>query len=104
MSATAFLGLPWYIWGLLCLGVAAVYLVIWPRPPRKGNVPARPRWRQIVLRWFHSLVWLLLASACFVQAIHFAGSATIGPALALLAALTYVAFIGALVAELRMHR
>jgi hypothetical protein len=104
MTATTLFGLPWYVWGLLCLVVAAVYLVIWPRPSRKGGAPARPRWRQFVLRWFHSLVWLLLALSCFVRASQLAGSAAVGSALAVLAALMYIVYMGALVADLRVRR
>jgi hypothetical protein len=47
-----------------------------------------------VLRWFHSLVWALLAAACFVQASQVAVAATIGSTLALLALLAYIIFLG----------
>jgi hypothetical protein len=104
MTATTLFGVPWYVWGLLCLVVAAVYLVIWPRSSRKAGAPPRPRWRQFVLRWSHSLVWLLLAASCFVQAGQFASGAAIGGALALLAGLTYLLFMGTLVADLLVRR
>ena len=104
MTATSLFGIPWYVWGLACLAVAAVYLVAWPRPPRKSSAPARPPWRQFVLRWFHSLVWLLLALACFVQASQFAGGGAVGGVLAVLAGLLYLVFMGALVADLRVRR
>jgi hypothetical protein len=104
MTATTLFGLPWYVWGLLCLMVAAIYLVVWPRPARKSGAPARPLWRQFVLRWFHSLVWALLALSCFVQASQIAGSRAVGGALAVLAGVMYLVFMGALVADARMRR
>src|SRR5262245_28820826 len=104
MTATTLFGLPWYVWGLLCLVVAAIYLVVWPRPAQKSGASARPPWRQFVLRWFHSLVWVLLALACFVQASAVAGSGAVGVASAVLAGLMYLIFIGALVADARMRR
>jgi hypothetical protein len=104
MTGTTLFGLPWYIWGLLCLVVAVVYLVAWPRPSRKSSAPARPPWRQFVLRWFHSLVWLLLALACFVQAGQIAGGGAVGGTLAVLAVVFYLVFIGALLADIRVHR
>jgi hypothetical protein len=104
MTATTLFGLPWYVWGLLCLAVAAVYVVVWPRPPRQGGAAARPRGRQFILRWFHSLVWLLLALSCFVHASQIAGTATVGRALAALAGLMYIVFLSALIADLRVRR
>jgi hypothetical protein len=104
MTATTLFGLPWYVWGLLCLVVAAIYLVVWPRPSRKSAALVRPSWRQFVLRWFHSLVWALLALSCFVQASQIAGSGAVGGGLAILAGLLYLIFIGALVADARIRR
>ena len=66
MTPTLF-GIPFYLWGVVCLGVAAIYTATWPKP--KPDAPARPAWRQFILRWFHALVWVLLAGACFAKAI-----------------------------------
>ena len=64
MDNTLF-GIPLSIWGLVCLGIAAVYFVIWPKPnPKRTRL--RQSWPQIVLRYFHALVWVLLALACFI--------------------------------------
>ena len=97
MTATTFLGLPWFVWGALCLLVAAIYLVVWPRP--RGATSARPLWRRVVLRWFHALVWALLAASCFVQAVQAPRAASIGSVLALTALLVYIVFMVTLTAE-----
>ncbi len=104
VAATTLFGLPWWVWGLLCLVVAAIYLVVWPRPPRTSGALARPPWRRFVLRWFHSLVWALLALSCFIQASQIAGGGVVGGVLAVLAGLMYLIFVGALVADLRIRR
>lgn len=62
---TEFLGVAWWIWGIGCLVVAGVYTIVWPRP--KTDDPPRTAWQTFVLRWFHALVWVLLAAACFVH-------------------------------------
>jgi hypothetical protein len=89
---------------LLCLVVAAIYLAVWPRPSRASGALARPPWRQFVLRWFHALVWVLLALSCFIQASQIAGSGVVGGVLAVLAGLMYLIYMGALVADLRIRR
>lgn len=50
-------------WGIVCLVIAVLYFFAWPRP--REDTP-RPRWAAIVLRFFHPLVWLLLALTCFL--------------------------------------
>jgi hypothetical protein len=63
MLTPGLLGVPWLVWSGACLGVAAVYVVVWPRPKQ----PA-PAWRRLVLRWAHALVWLALAGSCLLRA------------------------------------
>ncbi len=58
----SFWGIPLIVWFVVCLAVAVAYYVVWPKP-REG-APARPFWLHGILRWFHSLVWALLALAC----------------------------------------
>ena len=102
MIDTMFLGLPWFVWGLLCLVVAAVYVAVWPK--NAGLVPVRPVWRHVVLRWFHTLVWVLLGASCFVRPSQaFGGSATAN-VLALLALATYASFLGILLFERMLRR
>jgi hypothetical protein len=101
---TTFLGLPWFVWGLLSLVVAAVYAAAWPRRKSAGILPARPVWRHVVLRWFHPLVWVQLAVSCFVRPSQaFGGSATAN-VLALLALATYAIFVGTLLFERMLRR
>jgi hypothetical protein len=88
----AFLGMPLIIWGALCLLVAAVYTIVYPRSKIEGQ-RVRPLWRFLILRWFHALVWVLLASSCFIWAEYLPGGDALAKALALLALLLYLVFI-----------
>ena len=90
----AFLGLPWAIWGFLALLVAGVYAVVWPRPRTGDSAQPRPTWRHLVLRWFHALVWALLALSCFIRASLLPGGSGVANVVALLALPTYAAFFG----------
>lgn len=98
---TTFFGISWYLWGGLCLVIALIYTALWPRP-RKGT--QRPFWRHVVLRWFHALVWLLLALACFARPLLPTGALWLSNMLAVLALLAYVTFIGVLIKDLSYQR
>jgi hypothetical protein len=52
-----FLNLPWFLWAVLTLVVAVVYLFVWPHK----NVTLTTGFRFFILRWGHMLTWLLLA-------------------------------------------
>ncbi len=86
------LGIPFAWLAVPCLGVAILYYFLWPKP-KTGQT--RPTWVHLVLRWFHSLVWLLLAAACVLWG---SGSAW-GKPVALLAGLVYLVFMGVMVGE-----
>ncbi len=101
---TTFLGLPWAIWGLLCLAVAAVYMIVWPGWRAGSAVRPRPAWRYVVLRWFHALVWILLAWSCFTRANYLPGGAAVANGVALLALPLYLIYVAALLAERKAHR
>ena len=81
-----FLGISLILWSALCLGVAVVYAFVWPKP----RAP-RPAWSAFVLRWFHSLVWALLATACLLWAASIPSMLAQG--LALLALVFYSVFM-----------
>jgi hypothetical protein len=51
-----FLGLSWYLWGVIGLVVAGIFFYIAPR--EQGAMSRR---KYIIVRWFHGLVWVLLA-------------------------------------------
>src|SRR5205823_1993786 len=96
-------GVPWVVWGGLCLAVAAVYTVVWPRPRGTGARQARPAWRRLILRWGHALVWLLLALSCFVRLSPRLGGST-SALLAVLALVAYAIFLGTLLIDRAARR
>jgi len=54
---TGFLNLPWFLWTGLALLVAVIYSFVWPRKA----VTTTTGFRYFVLRWDHTLTWILLA-------------------------------------------
>jgi hypothetical protein len=48
--------------------VATAYYFVWPGWKDPERVRQRSLWSKIILRWFHSLTWALLAAACFLRA------------------------------------
>jgi hypothetical protein len=101
MEGTLF-GMPLFTVGLICLGLAALWYFVWPKDktpaPFKQLPNYRPRtaWTHSVLRWFHTLVWMLLAAACFFAD---AGQSTLVTACLLLAGVLYVVFVVALLKD-----
>lgn len=90
---TRFLGVPTVLWGVLCLVLAVVWVVIWP-----SDLPVSPTGvRYLIVRWFHSLVWLLLAVAAFVAAFDVLGGASTARRVALTSLALYLLFLGAVV-------
>ena len=89
-------GVPWAAWGLLCLVVAFIYAWVWPKPDPEAK--PRPVWRQFVLRWFHALVWALLALSCFMRPVT---TEEMANQVALMALGVYGFFIGNLLADKR---
>ncbi len=68
---------------IVCLVIAIVYLFIWPG--RKDPKRPRPIFRKLVLRWFHSLTWILIGAACLLWS----------KALGLIAVVVYLSFMWA---------
>ena len=99
---SALLGLPWILWGLLALLVAGVFAEVWPRTA--GSERPRPVWRHLVLRWFHALVWVLLALSCFVRADLMPGGSSAANVAALLGLASYAVFLGTLAMDRRSGR
>ena len=84
-----FLGVPLFLWGALCLLLAAIFTLAVPQ-----QVNASFGVRFLLLRWGHALVWILLALFCFARGANLGGPVNI---LGLAAGLLYGAFILALV-------
>jgi hypothetical protein len=102
-----FLGIPYFTMGLLCLGLATLWYFVWPRdrtPEPLKKLPEyqpRPAWMEAVLRWFHALVWALLAAMfLFLDA----EQQTLATVSALGAGLMYVTFIVALVKDRKRQK
>jgi len=95
---TPFLGVPWFVWGLLCLVVAVIFTVIWPRGKRPGKARAL---QSLILRWFHALVWVLLAVSFFLRDREVLGGSGTANVLALLALGVYLIFMGTLLRSSR---
>lgn len=83
-----FLGISFFVWGGVCLVVAAIWAIF--SPSRAVSSAGA----YFILRWFHSLVWLLLALSCFVRG--FSPGAGLANLLALAALGMYVVFIATL--------
>ncbi len=92
-----FLGQPFILWTGVCLAIAGIYLFVWPKL-KAGLV--RPPWLNFVLRWFHTLVWVLLAAACLAWD---RGYPSLGGPLALAAMLCYGIFLASLVFDRRQN-
>jgi hypothetical protein len=92
MDAKLF-GVPLVLWGSLCLILAVVWVIIWPhdRAATANGV------RFFILRWFHALVWLLLAIAAFIIGLQVLGGAPTARIVALLALISYLIFMATLV-------
>jgi hypothetical protein len=88
-------GIPLVFWGVGCLGVAFAYYRLWPQPSPKRTVP-RTSSQHIVLRYFHALVWLLLAAGCFLAGSYLT---TLGLWLAAAALPVYIVFLVMLVQD-----
>jgi hypothetical protein len=88
---TSFLGLPLFVWGLISLALAAVWAYVWPAERALGAVGLR----LLLVRWGHSLVWLLLALMCFLRGSRVAAIAGWGNAAGLASLVAYLAFLAA---------
>lgn len=83
-----FLGVPLSLYGIPCLLLAFAFLFAWPykSAPDHG-------WRRLVLRWGHSIVWLLLGFAAFTGGTGGSNGLVIAKILAALALIVYVVFV-----------
>jgi hypothetical protein len=89
---------PAWVWVLICGALAAFYVLSWPRRKAAGLARGVRYW---VLRWFHSLVWVLLAVSIALHTLPSPAVHTVAKALAVLALITYLAFAAALLVPRR---
>ncbi|HEY1262274.1 MAG TPA: hypothetical protein VGF06_02055 [Terriglobales bacterium] len=68
---------------IICVLISIVYVFLWPGRKDPDRIRQRPLWRRIVLRWFHSITWLLIALAVILWSKVVAG----------IAAAVYIIFI-----------
>ena len=102
MSVTdGFSGVPWIAWGGVCPLLAAVYLVVWPRPKRQALI--RGFWRRSILRWAHGAVWLVLAASFFLRIADWPGVQELASALALVGGLLYATFAATIADDRLRH-
>ena len=86
-------GIPWYVYALICLLVAIGY-GIFAVPPVKGyNWSTQPIWRFVVLRWFHSFVWLFLCTGCLLMYFRGEHGLTLAKLVSLLGLLFYLIYL-----------
>ncbi|MBX3066190.1 MAG: hypothetical protein KF726_24640 [Anaerolineae bacterium] len=85
-----FLGQSWAFWGLIALIIAAIFAVFVPARQRIAGVTGI---QFIIVRWFHSLVWLLLAISFFLRSVQSEFAASIADPLAGAAGIVYLIYI-----------
>jgi hypothetical protein len=88
-------------WSLIFGVVALMLTLVWLRIFPKRLADKANHWRFIVLRWFHALVWLLLAAAAFVARFEVLGGAHTAQPLAWLSLVAYLTFIVTLLTSKR---
>lgn len=64
-----FIGVPLWVWGCACLLLSIVWIFLWPQ----NAVSASSGVRFFIIRWFHALVWLVLAVAAFIAGFDILG-------------------------------
>jgi len=60
-----FLNLPWFLWAVLALLLAVVWVYAGPHT----KMTAAPGFRYFIIRWGHVLTWLFLAISFFLRGI-----------------------------------
>ncbi len=92
-----FLNIPWWVWGILALIIAGIFVVF---VPRREKVYQLQGITFIIVRWFHSLVWLLLAVSFFLRDAPSEAIGGLANPLATLGGLVYLIYMITLVKAL----
>lgn len=61
-----FLDLPYFVWAVVALVIAIIFAFIWPQKA----VTTTMGFRYFIIRWGHSLTWVLLAVSFFLRGIN----------------------------------
>lgn len=85
---TGFFGLPWFAWAGISLAVSLLYSFVWPR----RRISENGGFRYLVLRWGHTLVWVLLAINFLLRGLS-PSAASAADAFALSGGLAYLLFL-----------
>ena len=97
-DANSLFGFQYWLWALACAVIATVYYFVWPKPV--NNLNSRPKWRHIILRYFHSLTWVLIMISFLVR-MAFPAAQSLADMIALLGFLVYLVFLGTTVVDRR---
>lgn len=94
---------PPLVWAAGCALLAVIYAFVWPR---RRAVGLERGLRYVALRWFHSLVWVLLGVSLALHAVQDdEGTARfVAKLLAVLAFAVYAAFLAATYAPRPLSR
>ena len=86
-------GIPYNFLGLAALAMAVVWAFIWPRKKsvKPNSLP------YFILRWFHTLVWLCLATASWIAGFNILGGQATAQLVAFLGLITYLVFMAIIV-------
>lgn len=90
---------PTVVWLIICISVAIFYSIVWPADANPGDPGSL---RYIILRWFHPLAWVILATACLVSIFAKGRAKSFSRYVALLALPTYAAFFLAVAISFRV--
>ena len=58
------LNIPYFAWTVVALVIAGVFVYIWPH---KAVTASSAGFRYFIIRWGHSLTWVLLALSFFLR-------------------------------------
>ena len=86
-------GVPLVVWGVICLALAILWIVVWP----SDKAVAEDGLRFFILRWFHALTWLLLALSALIAAFNRLGGVRTAKVMAYLSLPVYLIFLAAFI-------
>lgn len=84
-----FLNIPMYGWAAVALVIAAIFVVVVPSADKVALLEGLPF---LIVRWFHSLVWVLLAASFFLKGTGNESLKGVSDILAMLGGLCYAVY------------